>query len=126
MKRPRAVLIVSHGSREASANREFLQLVRKFQARHPKWNVTHAFLDVVGPSIPEALERLVHQSGPGEIQVLPYFLFRAKHVKKDIPAILKAFQKDYPRTQLRLAKPLGTDPRLLDILDKHLEEIPLK
>jgi len=122
----KTILIVSHGSREASANREFIRLVAKFRARHPNWKTAHAYLDVVEPSIPQALEKLVTTMTHGTINVLPYFLFRAKHVKKDIPQILKTFHKDHPKIRLRLAKPLGTDPRLLDILDQHLSSASKK
>lgn len=120
LTRKKTVLIVSHGSRETSANREFVRLVGKFRARHRDWKVGYAYLDVVGPTIPQGLAHLVHGVEKGTIDVLPYFLFRARHVKKDIPAILKAFQKDHPRIRLRLAKPLGLDQRLLDILDQRV------
>ncbi|HVZ80061.1 MAG TPA: CbiX/SirB N-terminal domain-containing protein [bacterium] len=117
---PRTVLIVSHGSRETSANREFVRLVAKYRERHPRWKVGHAYLDVVGPTIHQGLAHLAHDMEKGTIEVLPYFLFRAKHVKKDIPAILAAFQKERPGIKVHLAKPLGDDPRLLHILDQRL------
>lgn len=126
MNRPKTVLIVSHGSRETSANQEFVRLVGKFRKRHPNWKVAHAYLDVVGPSIPMALEKLVRGKTTGTIHVLPYFLFRACHVKKDIPAILKTFQKDHPGLKLHLAKPLGLDPRLLELLDERLSQLRSK
>lgn len=122
MKAKKTVLIVSHGSRETSANREFVRLVGKFRARHKGWKVGYAYLDVVGPTIHQGLAHLIHGMEKGTIEVLPYFLFRARHVKKDIPEILKAFQKEHPRVSLRLSKPLGLDPRLLDILDQRLHK----
>lgn len=115
------VLLISHGSREKSANREFIQITRKYQARHPEWKIGYAFLELAKPSIPEVLEAIAAQSD--KIIVLPYFLFVARHVKKDIPVILKIFQKKYPRVKVRLSKPLGSDSRLLDILDQRLDNI---
>ena len=119
----RVLLLVSHGSREGSANLEFKRLARKYQARHPRWKVSHAFLELARPSIPEALESLVHTTRSADILVLPYFLFAARHVKKDIPAIIKIFRKKYPRVKVRMAKPLGSDPKLLDVLDLRLNQI---
>ena len=113
----RTVLIVAHGSRERSANLEFARLVGKYRKRHPGWNISHAFLELAKPSIPEALGSLAARSK--EITVLPLFLFMAKHVKKNIPEILGTFQKDHPRVRVRLARPLGPDPLLLDILDRR-------
>lgn len=122
MKAKKTILIVSHGSRETSANREFVRLVGKFRARHKSWKVGYAYLDVVGPTIQQGLLHLLHGMEKGTIEVLPYFLFLARHVKKDIPAILQAFQKDHPKIKIRLAKPLGLDPRLLDLLDERLRQ----
>jgi sirohydrochlorin ferrochelatase len=114
----KSVLIISHGSREKSANAEFKRLVQKYRIRHPSWKICHAFLELAQPTIPEALETLAMKSN--EIAVLPLFLFAAKHVKKHIPEILKAFRKEYPKIKVKMAKPLGSDSKLLVILDQRL------
>jgi len=117
----KCVLIVAHGSREASANRAFLSLVGRYRERHPDWSISHAFLELARPSIPSALSLLSKKAG--KIMVLPYFLFAAKHVKKSIPGILRDFRKDHPRVKIRLAAPLGQDPKLLEILDQRLKTV---
>lgn len=89
------VLVISHGSREASANTDFKKLIQKYRHKHPTWVIAHAFLELEKPSIPEALENLSKKSD--EIFILPLFLFAAKHVKKHIPEILKTFKKHIPK-----------------------------
>jgi len=116
------VLVVSHGSREKSANREFKKLVGKYRARHPRLKIGYGFLELAEPSIPRALEALT-KSKPSQILVLPLFLFSARHVKKHIPEILKAFQRNHPRIKVKLAAPLGVDSKLLDLLDKRRSQI---
>lgn len=116
------ILLVSHGSREKSANREFKRITREYGAKHPGWKVTCAYLELASPSIPEALESLIQKAKPKAIILLPFFLFSARHVKKDIPGILKTFRKKHPGTKIRMAKPLGPDPRLLSILDRRVVE----
>ena len=113
-----SILIVAHGSRETPAQQEFKRLVGKYRKRHPGWKITHAFLELAEPSIPQALESLAASSK--EILVLPLFLFAAKHVRKHIPEILKAFRATHPGVKVELAKPLGSDPKLLDILDQRI------
>ena len=114
-----ALLVVSHGSREAAANREFILLVGKYRKRHPGWKIRHAFLELASPSIPQALESMASSA---EILVLPLFLFSAKHVKKHIPEILKTFRERHSKVRLKLAKPLGSDLKLLDILDQRVRK----
>jgi sirohydrochlorin cobaltochelatase len=116
-----AILIISHGSREESANTEFKRLVQKYRRRHPNWKISHAFLELAHPSIPKALESLASKSN--RIFVLPLFLFQAKHIKKHIPEILGTFGKKHPRVKVKMAKPLGSDQQLLDILDRRLDQI---
>ena len=119
------VLIISHGSREASANREFVRLVAQYRKRHRGWKVAHAFLELAEPTIPGAMEELTG-SGAEQISILPLFFFQAKHVKEHIPALLAAFRKTHPRVKVTLAKPLGADPLLLDLLDRRLKQASLK
>ncbi len=113
-----AILIVAHGSRDKSAQAEFKKLAGNYRRRHPGWKIAHAFLELAEPSIPQALESLAVSSD--EMIVLPLFLFAAKHVRQHIPEILAAFRKNHPKVKVRLAKPLGADGKLLDILDQRL------
>ncbi len=112
MKIP-AVLLITHGSRESSANREFFYLVRRFSKRHPGWNIRLAFLENANPSIFNALKNLSAYSN--EIEVLPLFIFAAQHLKNDIPKILEEFRANNPNVVLRLGKELGSDPQLARI-----------
>jgi sirohydrochlorin cobaltochelatase len=113
------VLVISHGSREASANADFKKLVGLYRRKHPTWVIAHAFLELAEPSIPQALKNFVGKTE--EISVLPLFLFQARHVKEHIPQILKAFQKEHPEMKLKLGKPLGPDPKILPLLDARLK-----
>lgn len=115
------ILIISHGSRDKSANQNFKKLVQKYKKLHSTWIISHAFLEIAQPSIPEALETLAGKSA--EIFVLPLFLFAAKHVKKHIPEILKIFRKKHPKVKIALGEPLGSDAKLLEILDQRLQQI---
>lgn len=121
LSQKKKVLIVSHGSREMSANREFKRLVGKYQKRHPNWKIFHAFLELASPSIPDALETLAVTSN--DIFVLPLFLFSARHVRQHIPMILRAFHQKHPSVKIHLANPLGAEPKLLQVLDARLAKI---
>ena len=114
------VLVISHGSREISANNDFKKLVQAYRRKHPNWVIAHAFLEMAEPTIPQALETLSETTK--EIWVLPLFLFSAKHVRKHIPEILKNFSRENPKVKIKLSKPLGPEPQLLKILDQRLQQ----
>ena len=44
-----SVLLVGHGSREASANQEFEQLVAEYQARRPEFSVKFGYIELAQP-----------------------------------------------------------------------------
>jgi sirohydrochlorin cobaltochelatase len=115
----KTLLLVAHGSREKSANLEFKKLVGKYRRRHPTWKIGYAFLELAEPSIPVALESLVKPGKPRSLVVLPLFLFAARHVKKHIPEILDTFQKIHPGVKIQLTPPLGSEQKILDILDQR-------
>lgn len=115
------ILVISHGSRDKSANQDFKKLVQKYRKLHPAWTISHAFLEMARPSIPEALKILSGKST--KIFILPLFLFAAKHMKTHIPEIIKNFKKNHPQIKIILGKPLGTDVKLLAILDQRLQQI---
>ncbi len=112
MKTP-AILLITHGSRESSANRRFHYLARRYAQYHPTWIIRSAFLENGKPSIFEGLENLSFRAN--EIDILPLFLFSANHLKRDIPEILDQFRSRHPKVILCLAKELGPDPVLTQI-----------
>ncbi len=119
MPKTRKVVILSHGSRDPMAQKEFVSLVHQYRKRHPDWIVAHAYLEMASPTLEKALEDLLEPVGP--IDVLPLFLFHAKHMKVHIPEIVNSFRKKNPGTTVKLKKALGPDPKLLDILDRRLK-----
>ncbi len=114
------VLVISHGSREVSANSDFKKLVALYRKKHPTWVIAHAFLELAEPTIAQSLEILAESAE--EIFVLPLFLFQARHVKEHIPAIIKKFQKENPKVKIKLGKPLGPEPKILNLLDDRLKQ----
>jgi|SRR5581483_5185283 len=117
----KSVIVISHGSRDPSANKDLIRLVQKYRKLHPHWKISHCYLEIAKPSLTETLESLGTKTN--EILVLPLFLFAASHVKKHIPEILAHFRKKHPKVKVKLAKPLGSDPKLLEILDQRVRKI---
>ncbi len=117
----RAVLLISHGSREARAKKEIHLLTRSLKAKSSIPIFQYAFLEINRPSISAGLKRCVEQ-GAGEIIILLNFLNNGRHALRDIPRIVNSFHKKYPAVKIRTTAPVGQHPEIkklfLDILHK--------
>lgn len=115
------VLLIGHGSRDAPANVEFEQLVARYQARRPEFDLRHGYIELVGPSLADALAAI-----PGECQdvtLLPVFLFAAGHVNHDIPLALAEIRRQRPQARFTVARELGVHPALAEMAIERAAEI---
>jgi sirohydrochlorin ferrochelatase len=107
------LLAVAHGTREAEGVATTEALVARVRTLRPELRVECCYLDLVSPSLPEALARL-----RGEVVLVPLLLGAGYHVRVDIPAALA----DAPHLRARVARPLGPDPLLAEALTDRLDE----
>ncbi len=115
-----AILICSHGSRDARAVEEFGLVERALRARLPDRSVASGYLEFARPTISESLAALA-KSGAKEVWALPGMLFAAMHMKTDIPAELDAFGRAHPEVALRFGAELGLDWRMLEAAKDRVE-----
>ncbi|NLW23649.1 MAG: cobalamin biosynthesis protein CbiX [Clostridia bacterium] len=122
----RGIVILGHGSRARvwEANQLLLQIVEKFKKKTGAENVKPAYMNVKsgGPTLEQAIEELIRE-GFTEIVVAPWFLTDGLHIREDIPEIIDSIKEKYPEVQIALAKPLGADNRLVDILIERIGEV---
>lgn len=117
-----AVLLIGHGTRRTAGVAEFHNLANQLQQALPDRTCLAGFLELVEPSVPEALEML-RQQGFHHIVALPALLMAAGHVKNDIPVMLNAFQAQYPELQITFGADLGVHPNLLQVARERIESL---
>ena len=115
-----AWIVIDHGSRQAEANAVVVELAREIQRRRPGILVTHAHMEIAEPSLEQAIASCAEQ-GAQEILVLPHFLAPGRHTRETIPEQVAALARSHPRLTFEIAEPLGTHPRLVDILCERAE-----
>ncbi len=111
----KALIIISHGSRSRDAADAFNQIVQLVREKGYFDQVTGASMEHNKPDIPEAVAQ-VTAAGAKEIVFAPYFLYEGMHIKEDIPQILNEVFANYPGVTYKLARPIGVEPILADIL----------
>ena len=116
---PTGVLIISHGSPRAEANRGFEALVARVASRLEPADVLPAFFSIVRPDIPDQVAAMVSR-GVRRILLLPYFLYSGQHVTVDIPALLDQCRSRFPDVTLEVLPNLENDPVLEELLVERL------
>ena len=113
----RGLFILAHGSRSPEAKKQLETVVgnieKKGEARFQY--IESGAMELSKPSFPEGIQNLVDK-GAEEIVIVPLFLFFGNHIKKDIPRILEDIKGKHPEVKFTLTKPIGEDPRIVDIL----------
>ena len=97
------MILLAHGSRDPAWARPFEQLARDTGAML-------AFMELATPTLPEAVDAAV-AAGAVRVRVLPLFMARGAHVKRDIPAHVAVLKDAYPDCAIELLPSLGESER---------------
>ena len=106
------VLICGHGSRDPEAIAEFELVAAALRPRLPNFDFGTGYLEFARPTIRDGLAALAAR-GARQILAIPGMLFAASHVKNDLPWEMNSFVADNPGIDVRLARDLGIDAKLL-------------
>ena len=80
----------------------------------------YGFLEFARPTLGEALDAL-RAEGVRRVDALPGMLLAAGHAKNDIPALLRAYEREHGLT-IRYGRPLGLDARMLAAAARRVKE----
>ncbi len=123
------LLIIGHGTRDATGVAQFRQLIRRVRdqsaGRLPA--VDGGFIELSAPSVSEVVPGLaggrLADGRPAELVAVPLVLSAAGHGKGDIPAALAREQVRHPGLRYRYGRPLGPHPVLLDVLEARIDAV---
>ena len=126
------VMVCGHGSRDPQAIAEFESVAAGIRERLPQYDVESGFLEFATPVIRDGLDRL-RGRGTDLCLAVPGMLFAAGHAKNDIPSVLNTWEAEHPEMEIRYARELGIDEKLLRAagdrvaaaLDAAGREVPL-
>ena len=114
----KTLLLVAHGSRKVSSNAAIESLTEKLRQRLVGTDfsaITHAFLELTEPSIPQGIASLVGL-GATQVVVMPYFLAPGTHVVDDVPELINEAQSQYPEVRFTIMPYLGETEGLIDLI----------
>ena len=107
-----ALIFFGHGARDPRWKEPFDKLAKLWKKNFPKIPVSLAFLELMDPSLLQAISSLNH-SNLKEIIIVPVFFGQGSHLRNDFPFLVETCKQSFPHIHFRVAPPVGED---LDVL----------
>ena len=111
----RGIVLFAHGARDPEWARPFEAIRERVRAKRPEYRIELAFLELMSPSLEEAIDALVAEGVPC-VTVFPLFMAQGGHLKHDLPRILDDIRARHPRIPIALESALGDTPGILDAI----------
>lgn len=111
----KGIILFGHGARDARWREPFDRLASLWRARHPNVLVELAFLELMQPSLEEAISSHV-SAGATELVVVPVFFGQGGHLRKDFPVLLSACREKFPAVTLSATQAVGEDEAVLQAI----------
>lgn len=117
------VLLIGHGSSDRNAHDAFVHVA---EAIRPKYRrVHHCFLELDSPDIKTGLSKAI-AGNPKAILMMPYFLHKGAHIKRDVVDEIKSGLSNSGYENAHLARHLGVDEKLVDLILERTREVELR
>jgi sirohydrochlorin cobaltochelatase len=110
-----AIILFAHGARDPEWAQPFRRIKELLEARQPGVTVVLAFLEIMQPSLADAVEQLV-QAGHQSVTITPLFMAQGGHLKNDVPIILDAIRARHPALELSLLPAIGDVDAVLEAI----------
>jgi sirohydrochlorin cobaltochelatase len=114
------LVVVGHGTADPVGAEETRQVAALVAGLLPGAAVELGFLEVIGPSIGTALERLAER-GCAEVVAAPLLLFTAGHARRDVPDAVRE-AADRLGLRVRQSDALGCHPGILSLTRRRRHE----
>ena len=114
----KTLILFAHGARDPQWARPVQAVAQRLTTENPDLPVVIAFLEFMTPSLPEAIDAIVRQSGgvSQQVDILPFFIAQGGHLREEVPAMLAEIRGQHPQLELRLLPPLGELPSVQDAI----------
>ncbi|MBT8526779.1 sirohydrochlorin chelatase [Polynucleobacter paneuropaeus] len=111
----KAIILFGHGARDIRWREPFDRLAGLWRSQHPGIPVELAFLEMMQPSLEEAVAALA-ALGAKSITVVPVFFGQGGHLRNDFPALLKECQAQFTAVTLSATPAVGEDLAVLQAI----------
>ncbi|WP_114689334.1 sirohydrochlorin chelatase [Polynucleobacter necessarius] len=111
----KAIILFGHGARDSRWREPFDRLVDLWRAQHSGVLVELAFLEMMQPSLEEAVTSLVGK-GATDIAIVPVFFGQGGHLRNDFPVLLQNCRGKFQNISLSATPAVGEDSAVLQAI----------
>ena len=115
LEKMKAIILFGHGARDSRWREPFDRLADLWRQQHPGIPVELAFLEMMQPSLEDAVATLSIQ-GATHITVVPVFFGQGGHLRNDFPVLLDACRAKFPAVTLSATPAVGEDLAVLQAI----------
>ena len=105
-QRLRGIVLFGHGARSPEWAQPFHRIRDAMLARQPDALVELGFLEIMRPTLDEAIDGLAAR-GATTIAIVPVFVATGGHIAKDLPRLAAAAMERHPQLAVTVAAPVG-------------------
>ena len=102
----KAVVLFGHGARDPEWAQPMARTREHLVSQAPGLRVELAFLELMQPTLAEAIDALIAQ-GATDVTVVPMFLAQGGHLKRDVPKLIEAARLRHPECRIAQAAAVG-------------------
>lgn len=114
------VVLIGHGSSDKNAHDAFVYAANAIKPYYR--NVEFCFLELDRPNIENGIGQVVARD-PQTILIVPYFLHKGAHIKRDVIKDVNAALDKYKFKNAFMGHHLGVDEKLVNIIIERAREV---
>jgi len=114
-----AVVLLGHGARDPDWARPLDGIKARVERALPGTAIRLAFLEFMSPTLDETVGALV-ADGTRVVDVVPVFIARAGHVKRDLPLLAADLERAYPGVTIRIAEAVGEAEPVMEAIARWI------
>ncbi|WP_265948265.1 sirohydrochlorin chelatase [Dechloromonas sp. A34] len=110
-----ALILFAHGARDPEWANPMRRVQAAIRQRMLGVPVELAFLEFIAPALPDCAAQLVEQ-GARKIVVLPMFIARGGHLKKEVPEMMATLRSTYSDVEFVLGGVIGENESVVQAM----------
>ncbi len=117
-----ALILFAHGARDPEWANPMRRVQASIRQQVPGLHVELAFLEFMTPTLLDSAEALI-ASGIDKLVVMPMFIARGGHLKRELPEMIEALRASHPDVEFFLGGAIGENETVIQAMAEAAVEV---